>query len=100
MSPSPVSREASHDFVALDWPLDDGRVQTANVAVSTSTVSANVMDGLTFMFRGKRRLYFRNFRLVKTAETDFSDQRGRRKTAELHTIGAKRAETWRGGMKW
>ena len=32
-----------------------------------------------------------------TGETDVSDQRGKRKTAELHTSGAKRAETRRGG---
>ena len=57
----------------------------------------NIMDDLTFMFKAKRPLYFRHFRLDETAETDVSDQRGRRKTAELHTSGAKRAETWRGG---
>ena len=28
-----------------------------------------------------------------------SDQRGR-KSAELHTSGAQRAETWRGVVKW
>ena len=33
----------------------------------------------------------------KTAETGGSEQRGRRKTAELHTSGAKRAGTRRGG---
>ena len=34
------------------------------------------------------------------AEMGVSDQRGWRKTAELHTSGAKQAETWRGGVKW
>ena len=53
-----------------------------------------------FMFRAKRTLIFRYFRLDETAEKDVSDQGGRRKTAELHTSGAKRAETWRGGVKW
>ena len=51
------------------------------------------------MFTSKRTLYFRHFRLDETTETDVSDQRGRGKTAELHTSGAKRAETWRGGVK-
>ena len=85
--------------MALDRPFDDGRVQTANVAVSASTVSANIMDVL-FMFRAKRPLYFRHFRLDEKAETDVSDKRGRRNTAELRTSGAKRAETWRGVVKW
>ena len=86
--------------MALDRPFDDGRVQTANVAVSASTESTNVIDDLIFMLMAKQPLYFRHFRLDETAETDVSDQRGRRKTAELHTSGAKRAETWRGGVKW
>ena len=50
--------------------------------------------------QGKRPLYFRHFKLDETAETDVSDQRGRRKTAELHISGAKRAETRREGVKW
>ena len=52
------------------------------------------------MFTEKRPYIFRHFRLDETAETDVSDPRGRRKTAELHTSGAKRAEPWRGGIKW
>ena len=86
-------------IVALDRPFDDGRVQTANVVVNASTVSANVMDNLIFMFRAIRPLYFRLFRLDETAE-DVADRRGRRKTAELRTSDAKRAETWGGGVKW
>ena len=78
--------------MAFDRPFDDGRVQTANVAVNASTVSANMMDDLIFMFKAKQPLYFRHFRLDETAETDVSEQRGRKKTAELHTSGAKRAE--------
>ena len=35
----------------------------------------------------------------ETAETGGSDERGRRKTAELHTSVAKRGETWRVGLK-
>ena len=86
--------------MALDRPFDDGCVQTANIAVSASTLSANKMGDLMFMFRAQRSSYFRHFGLDETAETDVSDQRGRKKTAELHTSGAKRAETWRGGVKW
>ena len=86
--------------MALDRPFDDGRVQTANVAVIASTVSANTPDNLIFMFTAEQSLYFRHFRLDETAETDVSDQRGRRKTAELRTSGATRAKAWRGGVKW
>ena len=86
-------------IVALDRPFDDGPVQIANVAVNASTVSANTIDDLVFMFTGKRTLRFRHFRL-EAAETGVSDQRGRRKTAELHTSGAERAETCQGGVKW
>ena len=79
--------------MALDRPFDDGRVQSAKVAVSASIVSANIIDDLIFMLKAKRPLYFRHFKLDETADTDVSDQRGRRKTTELHTSGAKRAET-------
>ena len=73
VSPSPVSREANHDLWRSIGPFDDGRVQTANVAVSSSTVSAIIMDELLFMFRAKRPLYLRHSRLDNTAETDVSD---------------------------
>ena len=98
--------------MALDRPFDDGRVQSVNVAVSASTVSANIMYYLIFMFTAKRPLDFQHFRLDETAETDVSDQRGWRKaaelhtkrgwrkTAELHTSGATRPGTWRWGVKW
>ena len=49
------------------------------------------------MSRAKRPLYLQRFRLDEAAETDVPEQRGKRKTAELHTSGAKRAETWREG---
>ena len=39
-------------------------------------------------------------RLDEIAEKGVSDQRGRRKTAELDTNGAKRAEARQGGVKW
>ena len=84
----------------LDRPFDDGRVETANVALNASTVSAHTMDDSMFMFTGKPALYFRHFRLDEAAETGVSDQRRRRKTAELHKSDAKRAETWPGGVKW
>ena len=86
--------------MALDRPFDDGRVHTMNVAESASTVSANTIDDLIFMYGAKRPLSLGHFRLDETAETDVSDQRGRRKAAELHTSGTKRAETWRGGVTW
>ena len=86
--------------MALDRPFDDSRVQTANVAITASAVSATIIDVLIFMFMAKQPTYFRLFRIDETAETDVSDQRGRRKTAELHTSGAKRAETWRGPIQW
>ena len=59
----------------LDRPFDDGRVQTGNVTVSASTVSANIMDDLLFMFTAKRTLRFRHFRL-ETAETDVLTSKG------------------------
>ena len=63
--------------MALDRPFDDGRVQTAYVAVKASTVSANILNDLIFMFRERRPLHLPQFRLDETAETDVSDQRGR-----------------------
>ena len=99
VSPSPVSREASRDFAALDRTFDGGRGQTANVGISSSTVPENIQDYLIFMFTSKRTLHCRHFRLDKTAVTGVSDQRGRRKTAELDTSGAKRAGIWQGGVK-
>ena len=52
------------------------------------------------MFKSKRTLNLRHVRLDEIAEKGVSDQRGRRKTAELDTNGAKRAETRQGGVKW
>ena len=48
------------------------------------------------MFRAKRPLHLRHTSDTnETAEgTGDPDERARRKTAELHTSGAKRAETW------
>ena len=70
-----------------------------NVVGSASTLSANIIDDAIFVFTAKRPLHFRRFRLDNTADADVSGQRGRRKTAELHTSGAKRAKFWRGGGK-
>ena len=83
--------------MALDRPFDDGRALTANFAANASNVSANIMDDLMFMFTAKRTVYYPHFSLDEAQETGVSDQRGRRKTAELHTSGVKRAETWQGG---
>ena len=51
--------------MALDWPFDDGRVQTANVALNASTVSPNIMGDSIFMFTSK---CLRHFRLNETAD--------------------------------
>ena len=51
-------------------------VQTANVAVSASHVSAKDIHDLILMFRAKRHLYLRYFRLDEIAETDVSDCKG------------------------
>ena len=76
VSPSPVSREASREFVARDRPFDDGRVQTMNVVVSTSTVSANILPDLVFMFRAKRPLYLRHMSDIhEAAKKGMSDER-------------------------
>ena len=49
---------------------------------------------------GKTTLYLRHVSDIdETAETGVSDERGRRKTAELNTSGAKQAETWQGVVK-
>ena len=53
-----------------------------------------------FMFTSKQTLYFRYFRPDETAAPGVSDQRGRRKTAEINTSSTKRAATWQGGLKW
>ena len=52
------------------------------------------------MFRAKRSVYLDISDIDEKAEAGVSDQRGRRKTAELHTSDDKRAEPWRGGVKW
>ena len=95
VSPSPISREATRDLWRSIGPsaMIVFKPRT-NVAVSTSTVSANTIQDLIFMFWAKRTLYFRHFRLDSTEETGVSVQRGRTKTAELRTSGAKRAETF------
>ena len=98
-SPSPVSREASRDFVALDRPFDDVRVQTTNVAVSASTVPANVIHDLIFIFTANDVCISDISDIDETRETGVSDHQGRRKTAELHTSDVKRAETLRGRVK-
>ena len=85
--------------MALDRFFDDGRTQTANVAVSASPVSENIMYDVIFIFSEKRLLYIRHFTLDERAETNVSDQRGRENTAELLASLAKRSETSRGGVK-
>ena len=86
--------------MALDRPFDDGRAQNANFAANASNVSANITDDLIFMFTAKRTLYYPHFSPDEAQETGVSDQRGGRKTTELHTTGAKQAEPLQGGVKW
>ena len=43
---------------------------------------------------------FPTFPTRQTTATGVSDQRVKRKTAQLHTSDAKRAETSREGVKW
>ena len=55
--------------MALDQTFDDGRVESANVGISSSTVPENIIDGLMFIFTSKRTLHFRRWRLDETATT-------------------------------
>ena len=80
MGPAGPAQPRSRDFVTLHRRFDDGRVQTANVAVGASTLSANIVHNLILMFTAKRPLHFRHFRLDETAETDVSDKRGRQQS--------------------
>ena len=98
VSPSPVWREASRDLWRSIGPST--MVVFTSVGTNSSTVSENIMYYFKFMLTAKRTLYFRRFRLDETGAPGVSDQRGRRKTAELHTSGAKRAATWQVGVKW
>ena len=52
------------------------------------------------MFRTKRPFYLRQISDTdESAEKGGSDKRGTRETAERHKSIAKRAGTWRGGVK-
>ena len=82
VSPLPVSREASRDFVALDRPLDDGRVHTANVAASTSTVSTKYNTLFNLHVQVKTKIISPTKTKHGTAEKGVSDERGRRQTAQ------------------
>ena len=79
---------------------DDQRIVTNHRAIHSFFLIHIVSKKKMFMFTGKQTSYFRHFGLDEAAETGVSDQRGRRKTAELHTSGAERAETWHVGVKW
>ena len=83
--------------MALDRPFGVGRVQTANAAVCPQKYNSRI----NLHAQGKTSFYTRisHIQTDETAETGVTDERGRRKIAELHTSGAKRPETWRGGVK-
>ena len=55
--------------MALDPPFDHGRVQTANVAVSASTVSANIILRFNIHVQGKTTFIF------PTIQTEIRQQR-------------------------
>ena len=96
VNPSPVSREASRDLSRSIGPSTMVGFELRTLL----SVRIYIIPGLVFMFRAKRPLYLRHMSDIdKTAGTGVSGERGRRKTAELHTSGGKRAETWRGGVK-
>ena len=103
VSPSPVSREASRDLwrSVLDRPFDDGRVQTAERGRCQRIYCVRKYYRLfNIHVHGKTTFIFPTFLTRRDSRTDASDQRGRRKTSEFHTSGAKRAVTLRGGVKW
>ena len=52
-------------------------------------MSANIMRDFVFMFREKQPYISDISDIDETAETVVSGQRGRRKTEEVHTSGAK-----------
>ena len=55
--------------MALERPFDDGRVQTANVAVRK-----NIEADIILMFTAKRPLYIRHSDIDETAETGVADE--------------------------
>ena len=61
VNPLPVPRDASRDFVALDRPFHDGRVQTANIAVGASNVSPNIVDNPNLHVQGKTTVVYLAF---------------------------------------
>ena len=84
--------------MSLDRPLDDGRVQSTHVAFSTSTVCADTIPYLIYIFKVKRALalHLRHLPDIhEVADKSVPDERGR-KTPEFRTSGAKQTETWRG----
>ena len=96
ISPSPVSRQAGRD---LRRSIGPSTIVVFKLWTSSSVLENTIAD-LIFMFRAKRPLYLWHSDMNETANTGVSEERGRMKTAKLHTSGAKRAETWWGGVKW
>ena len=99
VNPSPVWREASRDLWLSIGP-STMIVFNCECRYHLIHCAENIVDDFLFMFTSKRTLYLRQFKLDETAVPDVCDQRGRRKTAELDTSGAKRAATWQGRVKW
>ena len=86
VSPSPVSREASRDLwrsISPSTCLNFERRFEGVLRVCKYNGRINIH------VQWKVTLYFRHFRLDEAAQTGVLGQRGRRKTAELHTSSAK-----------
>ena len=85
VSPSQVSREDSRDL----WrSIGPSTMVVFKLRTSRSAHQLRLQKkyDIIFMFKDKRPLYFRHFRLDETAKTDVSDQRGRKMTSELHAL--------------
>ena len=99
VSMSPVSREASRNLWHSIGPSTMVLFKQQTL-LSAHPQSAKENRRFNIHVQGKTNFILRDFKQDETAEINLSNQRGRRKTTELCTSGAKRAETWRGGVKW
>ena len=96
VSLSPVSRETRCDL----WrSIDPSTMVVFKLLTSPSVRKYN--DHFNLHVQGKNTFISQTYvrHTDERAETGVSEERGRRKTAELHTSGAKRAEPCRRGVK-
>ena len=87
VSPSPFSREACRDL----WCSIGPSTMVVFKLRTSLSVRQNILADL-IVFRAKQPLYLLHSDMDETADTSVSDER-RKKAAELHKSGAKRAET-------